>query len=1462
MMGSQDDREVLRPTLNLSRCRRGRDDNDKKKQPLKLAPTKAPKRRKRPRTSSTKNPKDWKLHIPSFRIDPELERLEKEFLDEDYEEEPPKPKKLPPIPNFSMDEKTTFSDDSEDDDFLLQVPTFSKSHLKRPIAKTTTTATTKKKKETMKMTTAKRKSGKGVVSKPKPSNINKKNGAKLSPVVEEEVEEDPAGDPFESSEHIEFDYLLPDEDPSEPEESEPSKDESNKTSVMLSLEIHNPSPCKDTLSISVDNYCAASTKESEKDGGASMNGSAVNGDTTVEQLVQPAVPSETTNSDSSSSDMAAPPGSNDKSKETVPVDADQKHAENDKMALTIAVDHLFCKSDKITVTLKAFRNTLEENLVTKLGKEAKKLVRRRLVDLIAGRIQPTKPSEGVTPRQSTKPSEGVTPSAGDKKAAAVSASKQDKNSDNIPPSHPTKKSTESKRQNTTVQAHTLSTESNLKRPKKANAPVVPTVKVSTCEEDNNKERRPPVQRKRKSSTEPKKRRKSSDQTALVSIESNLESPNESNESEVATKVEASPSAAAAEPQSNQDKPTEDDKPEKGGSKPRKTETEVSKAKNSSKTLAEDRTLVNVSDFADKEVSDDEDVKSSKKRRKSSDQTALVSIESNLEPPKESNDSEVAPKVKESPSAAVAEPQSKQDKPTEDDKPEKGNIKPKKSKTEVSKADNSSKTLAEDRTLVNVSDFADKEVSDDEDVKSSKKRRKSSDQTALVSIESNLEPPKESNNSEVAPKVKESPSAAVAEPQSNQDKPTEDDKPEKGNIKPKKSKTEVSMANNSSKTLAEDRTLVNVSDFADKEVSDVEDVSLLKQTAIATEKGSNSKSKKLKEVPKKSTNDSSKESNDHELESKKGKTQAKPPRNKQKVGDENGPSEVVEVSKSAVDAVPPRRAKRGRPPKSKPQAVSDASAELEEKTVAQAKAASTSVRPSSRKRARKGSCALCTTCPCQNSHEHDDHTMFDFKSMSRSDGAVEKALIRRVQKLEKSTENLEEQAEAVRRKLKKHRRDMWRKKEKVLQARSKTFTTEESRFLPDEEEFEAQQTETQKLHNRVVKQAARIMFATAPGELLLLFFCMYHVTRFIVSLKLFLLKEYQPTLTQLFGCPSKKAAESKDNQDADVGVLEETKTSDPEEDLMSISSEPPTPEDDLGPLEYVKSPEVEGKIHRVEWRQGSSANNFVGSQVVRGPSAWGALTTIAEEGNYDLSAEDSFFNVGNNDNFGSAWDRLFTDEKEVNDGGMDHLLGLLQTQAGGLSQIPEASQNETILASQGAPINLFMLSQGRQSLAVEIEENVSSNKEKLAALQKACPNWKENVTYALHQQDEDHVREALEKVRESRGRMAETKRKIFEAWERQQVALDVFETALHASLTRIKVPRGVAQPEPVEAEGGYLTALSPDKGHDDICDWVANEDATTSCIELYVSPTKCSREKDNASMESSTTCLDFGLALSY
>ena len=143
----------------------------------------------------------------------------------------------------------------------------------------------------------------------------------------------------------------------------------------------------------------------------------------------------------------------------------------------------------------------------------------------------------------------------------------------------------------------------------------------------------------------------------------------------------------------------------------------------------------------------------------------------------------------------------------------------------------------------------------------------------------------------------------------------------------------------------------------------------------------------------------------------------------------------------------------------------------------------------RKRPRKaGACALCKTCPCQKHQFYNDSenlTILDMKSFSRSDGAIEKTLLRRLQTLEKSTERLEEQTETVRRRLKKHRRERWKRNRdagNTDDTGKNGNRTAHSYFLPDAEIFESQQTESQVLGNSIVKKAQRNVFQNVPSEL--------------------------------------------------------------------------------------------------------------------------------------------------------------------------------------------------------------------------------------------------------------------------------------------------------------------------------------------------------------------------------------------
>jgi hypothetical protein len=204
-------------------------------------------------------------------------------------------------------------------------------------------------------------------------------------------------------------------------------------------------------------------------------------------------------------------------------------------------------------------------------------------------------------------------------------------------------------------------------------------------------------------------------------------------------------------------------------------------------------------------------------------------------------------------------------------------------------------------------------------------------------------------------------------------------------------------------------------------------------------------------------------------------------------------DMVEQAK----AKPKPRAKRGRQRKVAAETCGD---EPREYPICINKApAAPAVTRGPQKRGRKNACALCTTCPCQRGHNGRDDgttTHIDMKeSFARSDAAIERALIRRILKLEKSAESMQEQTELVRRSLKKHRRDVWKRAERQMSLRDPTSTrmfmstnsagggTSDSWFLPDSEIFEAQQMESISVRREIVKTAKERVFDNPPSKYL-------------------------------------------------------------------------------------------------------------------------------------------------------------------------------------------------------------------------------------------------------------------------------------------------------------------------------------------------------------------------------------------
>jgi hypothetical protein len=203
--------------------------------------------------------------------------------------------------------------------------------------------------------------------------------------------------------------------------------------------------------------------------------------------------------------------------------------------------------------------------------------------------------------------------------------------------------------------------------------------------------------------------------------------------------------------------------------------------------------------------------------------------------------------------------------------------------------------------------------------------------------------------------------------------------------------------------------------------------------------------------------------------------------------------------------------------------------------------------------------------------------------------------------------------------------------------------------------------------------------------------------------------------------------------------------------------------------YVKEREVVDKVNRFKHRK--EGHDFI--SLAPGPSRpiWDSVLDVVDVP-VDCNASKPGMHISS-----CTWDRLFSTAEDMTDQGLDDLLHLFQDDG-------KRSVNST---EEDERISLSMLSQGAQIVAEDIVSTIMSKKESLEKLQRSCPVWKENISFALQQKDPQVLQEALRNVRESRNRMEIMKEKILDAWESQNAALEVFEAALCASAKRLKSP---------------------------------------------------------------------------
>eukprot|EP00934_Nitzschia_sp_Nitz4_P004716 Nitzschia sp. Nitz4//scaffold153_size53422//23345//26810//NITZ4_006762-RA/size53422-augustus-gene-0.49-mRNA-1//-1//CDS//3329537265//4706//frame0 len=424
----------------------------------------------------------------------------------------------------------------------------------------------------------------------------------------------------------------------------------------------------------------------------------------------------------------------------------------------------------------------------------------------------------------------------------------------------------------------------------------------------------------------------------------------------------------------------------------------------------------------------------------------------------------------------------------------------------------------------------------------------------------------------------------------------------------------------------------------------------------------------------------------------------------------------------------------------------------------------------RKRARKGSCALCLTCPCLKplGSSGAEENIFNQNTFSRSDAAMEKAYLRRIQKLEKTCEHYEGQVEVVRRKLKQHRRDMWKrhgpdhKDPKGGGQKKKT-----NYFLPDVKELEASASlHPDAIPPELVGTACRAIFPDTP--------CI------------------QPTLTQFLGVRSKKTEE---NQSDEAGSDLENEA---DEDLpeMDIDDRKDGAMVDVTNehTEYVASPRgdvAKGRVRRVEWH----ATVLDCDDDKKGSIApiWKSLVAF-EQASPDLEVTTKTPSTNDVNTV------LETNSSEATlptrqGGGIDELAGLFdefpEESNPSYDKNPEVSTAIIVrtcpsveATMESTKVDLAMLSPRGRKEACEMIDTIERDPQKLSLLSRGCPEWKENMAFAMYQQDPVAIGQALDNVMEKRNALLDWQRRMMESFQAQKEALNVLEEGLKRSLGRL------------------------------------------------------------------------------
>lgn len=410
------------------------------------------------------------------------------------------------------------------------------------------------------------------------------------------------------------------------------------------------------------------------------------------------------------------------------------------------------------------------------------------------------------------------------------------------------------------------------------------------------------------------------------------------------------------------------------------------------------------------------------------------------------------------------------------------------------------------------------------------------------------------------------------------------------------------------------------------------------------------------------------------------------------------------------------------------------------------------------------CQLCTHCPCRIAKESTEMVTLN---KTQSDHAVEKSLIKQLQKCEKIAERYANQEDAFRRQLKSHRRDMWRRRERLQEmARQSRNEPSTSFFLPDAQEIEA---------NFSLANCRKVVPAAESGKARERTFGKpndpYH----------------QVTLTQLMGgndeAPNINDQSIQLDDDQKGGLLlEETASVDP------VGDETPAEENTLENADVLPEGEYVA-VERITWVDGEARDSNGERIVSRNSTLWSCALTGRPH---------------------SVWDRLFDDPASTENMGMDDLLEMLDH--------PDGSK-ESVKGGSPKHVDNTMLSQSGQKHSEQIIKEVTEDSDRLEAIRSVCPNWQENIRFAMYNREQGDLTMALSEVQETSDRLERGRVALQKLVDKYKAVLSLFEEALTGSLDRL---------EPSSNKVTHQLADSPNQ-RSDVLSQILEEDDCISVL---------------------------------